>query len=455
MRIHILGVCGVFMGGLALLARALGHRVGGTDRRCYQPMKGLLCREGIQMREGYDPAGWRHPAPDLVLVGNALARDNPSVEFLLNSGLPYISGPQWLAEQVLRRRRVLAVAGTHGKTTTAAMLAWLLADAGLDPGFLVGGVAENFGVSARLGTGDFFVVEADEYDSAFFDKRSKFVHYCPRVLVLNNIEFDHMDIFDSLAAIRRQFHHLLRVVPGSGQVIAHAGDPEIQSVLEMGCWTPVERFGAPDGRWQARPLRPDWGRFEVLDGSRRVGEVQWRLFGRHNADNALAALAAAVHAGIAPESACRSLASFRPVCRRLQRLATVRGIEIYDDFAHHPTAIRATLQALRGAVGKRRILAALEPASHTMRRGGHGRELARSLGEADRVLLCRPAGLRWDLEEATAELGGRREVYEEAEEIGRRLCELARPDDVILLMSNAAFGDLPRLLPARLAADAA
>lgn len=432
------------MGGLALLARSLGHTVSGSDEDVYPPMSAQLAEHGIRWIRGYEPASWVSPPPDRVIVGNALTRGNPSVEYLLDYGCPLVSGPQWLAEQVLAGRRVLAVAGTHGKTSTAAALAWLLERAGRQPGFLVGGIARNFGVSARLGEGEDFVVEADEYDTAFFDKRSKFLHYRPNVLIVHNIEFDHADIFEDLTDVHRQFHHLVRTLPRSGRIVARGGDVEIDRVLAMGCWTPVERYAESRVRWTFAPASGDWSRFRIREDGRPIGEVRWGLFGRHNAENAVAAVAAAAPVVASPR-ACHLLASFEGVRRRLERLGTEAGVEIYDDFAHHPTAIRATLQALRGAVGRRRILAALELASNTMRSGIHGRALGAALREADHVFLYRPSGLCWSLEEAVAEPGGNTgiEIHDSIGALCERAGALARSGDVVLVMSNGAFGGLP------------
>ncbi len=448
MHIHILGICGTFMGGLALLARALRHEVSGSDADCQSPMREQLLGHNIEITQGYDPRHWSQPPPDLVLVGNALSRGNPAVEYLLNQRLPFTSGPQWLAEQVLPGRRVLAVAGTHGKTTTTAMLAWLLERAGLNPGFLIGGMPQNFDVPARLGQAR-FILEADEYDSAFFDKRAKFIHYLPQVLVLGNIEFDHADIFDSMAEVRRQFHHLVRILPGAGRLISKYGDSEIQRVLSMGCWTPVEYFGA-GGRWQARALSADWRCFEVLEQGQCAGRIEWELFGKHNACNALAAISAATGEGLTGADCCRYLDTFRPVQRRLQHLAAVGGVDLYDDFAHHPTAIRATLDALRATAGKRRILAALEPASNTMRLGIHQDQLAGSLQEADRIFLYQPPALCWNM--AQAMQGSRRnyQVCGSVDELSLQLSNCARAGDMIVLMSNGTFGGLRQHLLAQL-----
>jgi len=449
MHIHILGICGTFMGGIAQLARALGHRVSGSDANVYPPMSVQLQQAGIGLMDGYGAEQLR-PAPDCVLVGNALSRGNPAVEHMLDAGLRYTSGPQWLAEQVLAERRVIAVAGTHGKTTTSSMLAWLLEDAGLDPGFLIGGIPANFGVSARLGAGPFFVVEADEYDTAFFDKRSKFVHYRPRTLVLNNLELDHADIFDDLAMIQRQFHHLVRTVPGAGRIIAPAGDPAIAEVLAMGCWTPVERFGAGSGAdWEAAEVSADASRFEVLRGGEPVGRVEWGQIGRHNLSNGLAALAAASHAGVAPARAIRGLAGFRGTKRRMELRGEAGGVRVYDDFAHHPTAIRTTLAGLRARVGDARIIAVLEPRSNTMRLGVHAAELPGALTQADRVLVHAPGDLRWEPRKLLAPLGPRCQVLDSVEGVLGALVAEVRPGDQVLIMSNGGFGNIhQRLLDA-------
>ncbi len=442
MHIHILGICGTFMAGIAALARELGHRVTGSDAQAYPPMSDQLRAQGITVLEGYAP-DHLDPAPDCVIVGNALTRGVPAIEYMLDRDLSYTSGPAWLAEHVLRGRWVVAVAGTHGKTTTTSMAAWILERAGLDPGFLVGGVPENLGVSARLGRGAPFVVEADEYDTAFFDKRSKFVHYRPRTLVLTNLEYDHADIFPDLAAIQRQFHHLVRIVPGTGRILCAAGDPALDQVLAMGCWTPVERFGRSEGAtWQTRAENADGSRFEVWHEAQHAGCVQWELLGTHNMENALAAIAAAAHVGVPAASACETLGAFRNVKRRLQKRASVHGITIYDDFAHHPTAIARTLHALRRHVGSQRIIAVLEPRSNTMRLGVHKDSLAPALGEADAVWLHRPAELSWDPAGVVAALGGHGHLCGDVDAIVREVASAARPGDHVLIMSNGAFGGI-------------
>jgi len=446
MRLHILGIGGTFMAGVAMLARDLGHGVTGSDARVYPPMSTQLEAQGIALMEGYAPAHLDAAKPDLVIVGNALSRGNPLVEAVLDRGLPYISGAQWIGEHVLAGRWVIAVAGTHGKTTTASMVAWILEHAGLKPGFLIGGVPENFGVSARLGNTPFFVIEADEYDTAFFDKRSKFVHYRARTAVLNNLEYDHADIFPDLAAIQQQLHHFVRIVPPSGLIVANGTDPALTETLAMGCWTPVERFNDPRG-WQATPLNADASRFEVSWAGTPQGEASWALAGEHNMHNALAAVAAARHAGVPPAQALAALAAFRNVKRRLEVRGVVNGVTVYDDFAHHPTAIAATLAALRARVGGQRILAVLEPRSNTMKLGVHRDTLAPALGPADHVLLFRPADLGWDLGAVVQGLNGRGQAYDSVEAIVEALATEARRGDHILIMSNGGFDNIhPRLL---------
>ncbi|HEB95885.1 MAG TPA: UDP-N-acetylmuramate:L-alanyl-gamma-D-glutamyl-meso-diaminopimelate ligase [Sedimenticola thiotaurini] len=447
MHIHILGICGTFMGGIALLARALGHRVSGSDANVYPPMSSQLEQAGIRLLEGYLPQHLE-PAPDVVVVGNALSRGNPAVEAMLDRGLPYTSGPQWLAEQVLQGRWVLAVSGTHGKTSTASLLAWILEHAGLDPGFLIGGVPGNFGVSARPGSDPFFVVEADEYDTAFFDKRSKFVHYRPRTLVINNIEFDHADIFDDIEQIQRQFHHLVRTVPGTGLIVAPLYDGNVGEVLDMGCWTPVEYFDPElEAYWHADRVSADGSRFQVVCDGEAVGEVAWDQIGRHSVANALAAIAAARHAGVPPALALEALAGFRNVRRRMELRGEVGGIRVYDDFAHHPTAISTTLEGLRARVGDARILAILEPRSNTMRMGVQAARLPEALAAADRVFLYAGDGLGWD--PAALFRGGGTRVLDTIDRLVQEVVDEARPGDHLLVMSNGAFGGIhQRLLDA-------
>lgn len=448
MHLHILGICGTFMGGIALLARALGHRVTGSDAHVYPPMSTQLEAAGIALMEGYD-AAHLDPAPDVVVVGNAMKRSIPAVEAMLDRGLRYCSGPEWLRENLLRKRWVLAVSGTHGKTTTASMLAWVLEDAGLDPGFLIGGVPLDFGVSARLGSAPFFVVEADEYDTAFFDKRSKFVHYGPRTLILNNLEFDHADIFDDLGQIQRQFHHLIRTVPGSGLIVHPAGVPAVETVIDLGCWTPRETFGA-GGDWRAELIEPDGSRFRVWLHGVEAGVIDWGQSGLHNVQNALAVLAAARHAGVPVGAAVAALGRFQGVKRRLELRGEVAGIRVFDDFAHHPTAIATTLDGLRRRVGtERRILAVLEPRSNTMRLGAHNAELAAALETADRVYLHAPGDLGWDATAVLADLDERLAVRDTVEPIVAQVVADSRPGDQILVMSNGGFGGIhQRLLDA-------
>jgi UDP-N-acetylmuramate: L-alanyl-gamma-D-glutamyl-meso-diaminopimelate ligase len=447
-HIHILGIGGTFMAGLALLARAAGHTVSGSDANVYPPMSTQLEEAGIRLMEGYDPAHLT-PAPDSVVVGNVMSRGRPIVEYLLDSAIPYTSGPAWLAEHVLRGRWVLAVAGTHGKTTVTSMLAWILDQAGLQPGFLIGGIAQDFGVSARLGKPPFFVVEADEYDTAFFDKRSKFVHYLPRTLVLNNLEYDHADIFPDLAAIQRQFHHLVRTVPGSGRIIVNGADAHLQQTLAMGCWTPLERFG--EGDWQARDISPDGGAFEVIHRGDKQGRLDWTQAGLHNVHNALAAIAAAHHAGVPTARAMAALRSFQGVKRRLEWRGTVNAVQVYDDFAHHPTAIATTVAGLRARRGTGRIIAVLEPRSNTLRQGVFKNALAPALAGADQVVLYQAPDLGWDLREVSAALDGKGRVCASIDAAIAAVCTDARPGDTVLIMSNGGFGGIHERLLAALA----
>jgi UDP-N-acetylmuramate: L-alanyl-gamma-D-glutamyl-meso-diaminopimelate ligase len=448
MHLHILGICGTFMGGLALLARAAGHRVTGCDANVYPPMSTQLEAAGIELVEGFG-ADQAALAPDLWVIGNVVTRGNPLMEAVLDRGDRYVSGPHWLADSVLVGKWVLAVAGTHGKTTTASMLAWILDACGRSPGFLIGGVPENFGVSARWSEGELFVIEADEYDTAFFDKRSKFVHYRPRTALLNNLEFDHADIFADLDAIETQFHHLVRTVPGSGRIVANGADAVLDRVLARGCWTPVERFGGAAGEWQSRALAADT--FDVLRAGERVGTVRWNLLGDHNRWNAVAAIAAAAHAGVAAHEAIAALGRFGNVKRRMEVRGTVRGVTVYDDFAHHPTAIASTLAGLRSKVGTARILAVLEPRSNTMKLGVMKAALPQSLAAADAV-YCYAGGLGWDAGEALAPLGARAHVDDDLERFAGAIAAAARAGDHVLVMSNGGFGGLHDKLLARLAA---
>ena len=439
------------MAGLALIARELGHRVTGSDANVYPPMSDVLEHAGITPWSGYD-TGQLSPAPDVIVIGNAMTRGNPCVEHILDHGLPYTSGPAWLSEHVLAHRHVIAVAGTHGKTTTSAMVAAILEAAGNDPGFLIGGAPLDFDTGARVGVGGarrLFVVEADEYDTAFFDKRSKFVHYRPRTLVLNNLEFDHADIFRDLRDMQRQFHHVVRIVPGTGRIVAGAGCSHLEEVLAMGCWTDVERVG--DGAdWSATSVSPDGSSFEVRRHGRVVAGIEWEQCGAHNVENALAAIAAARHAGVEPRDAARALAGFRGVRRRLEHLDTVSGVALYDDFAHHPTAIGAAIDSLRSSRSGR-ILAILEPASNTMRLGTHRETLGPTLSGADASWVLAPARSHWDVHTLEREHPDVR-VRDDIDTIVRECCEQAHPGDAILVMSNAGFGGIQTRLAAELRA---
>ncbi len=436
--IHILGIGGTFMGGIAQLARAAGYAVSGVDRNVYPPMSDQLAAAGIPWVEGYDPSQLEDFAGEVV-VGNVMRRGMPITEAMLDRGMNYTSGPEWLGRTILRERWVLAVAGTHGKTTTSSMLAWILEYAGLKPGFLIGGVPNNFGCSARLGDGPFFVVEADEYDTAFFDKRSKFVHYRPRTAILNNLEFDHADIFPDLAAIQTQFHHLVRMIPGGGLIVRPAGDAALDEVLARGCWTPVESFGA-SGQWAIGEAEADGSRFEVVVDGQRAGEVVWSQLGAHNMHNALAALAAARHAGVPVAVGIEALARFSGVKRRLEVRGVADGVTVYDDFAHHPTAIRTTLEGLRARVGGARLLVALDPRSNTMRMGVHADLLAPSLAAADAVWLFQPEDAGWDVRRVAGGLACPSWAGGEIEVMVEDLVAQARPGDHIVLMSNGSFG---------------
>lgn len=485
MHIHILGICGTFMGGIAVLAKQAGHKVTGCDANVYPPMSTQLEAQGIELIEGFSPEQTKLN-PDIYVIGNVVSRGNPLMEEILNRGLPYISGPQWLAENVLQGKWVLAVAGTHGKTTTSSMLAWILEYAGLAPGFLIGGVPENFGVSARLpqtppmpipspiqgegkggggaeysvnnfqppspqpspsqGEGDkspFFVIEADEYDTAFFDKRSKFVHYRPRTAVLNNLEFDHADIFEDLAAIEKQFHHLVRTVPQQGLVVANGKEASLQRVIDKGCWTPVEKFGT-DVDWQAANAHGD-GSFDVLYKGKPQGRVAWNLLGEHNRMNALASIAAARHAGVAVDTSIAALTEFRNVKRRMELRGIVNQISVYDDFAHHPTAIETTVAGLRGKVGSARILAVLEPRSNTMKLGVMKTALPASLKDADMV-FCYQANLGWDAREALAPISAKTQVHDDLDQLVAAIVQAATMGDHVLVMSNGGFGGIHQKL---------
>ncbi|MGK0408093.1 MAG: UDP-N-acetylmuramate: L-alanyl-gamma-D-glutamyl-meso-diaminopimelate ligase [Shewanella psychromarinicola] len=470
MHVHILGICGTFMGGLALLARAMGHKVTGSDANVYPPMSTQLEQQGIELIQGFDPAQLGKEGdnqPDLVVIGNAMSRGNPCVEAVLNRGIKYTSGPQFLSEHILPERWVLAVSGTHGKTSTSSMLAWILEYCGYEPGFLIGGVPQNFGVSARLGHSPFFVVEADEYDSAFFDKRSKFVHYHPRTLVINNLEFDHADIFADLAAIQRQFNHVIRTVPGEGKVIWPSDVEAVQQVIDMGCWseqeiyskaatiatdvahhpvTPSASQGEPSA-WQSRTIADDGHEFEVLLNGKSQGILNWALIGQHNIENAIMAIAAARHVGVAPNHAIEALTQFSPPKRRLELLATVNGVSVYDDFAHHPTAIATTLQGLRAKVAcsnnaNGKIIVVLEPRSNTMKSGVHKDTLANSMALADAGYLYQADNIDWDINASMANAPIPVTVCHNIEDIIASVANTASDGDTVVIMSNGGFNGI-------------
>ncbi|KAF1706465.1 UDP-N-acetylmuramate:L-alanyl-gamma-D-glutamyl-meso-diaminopimelate ligase [Pseudoxanthomonas sangjuensis] len=443
-NIHILGIAGTFMGGVAALARELGYSVEGSDQAIYPPMSTQLEKLGIALAQGYLPENISAGCDEIV-IGNALSRGNPAVEAVLDAGRKYNSGAQWLAENVLPGRDTLAVAGTHGKTTTTTILSFLLDAAGREPGFLIGGVAEDFGVSARIGKGREFVVEADEYDTAFFDKRSKFVHYRPLVAILNNLEYDHADIFPDVAAIQRQFHHLVRTVPRRGRLIANGHDRHLAEVLEMGCWTPVEKFGFDAAfDWSARKLSDDGSRFVLLHKGAEIGTVEWPLLGDHNVLNGVAALAACAAVGVDIAKIIPALADFRSVKRRLEGLGEAGGITVYDDFAHHPTAIRTTLQGLRAKVGKARIVVAMEPRSNSMRLGAHADALAPSLDDADAVVFLARPELPWDAAKVVSAIRGEAKAVPNSDELIATLRSLAKAGDHVVFMSNGGFDGAPR-----------
>jgi UDP-N-acetylmuramate: L-alanyl-gamma-D-glutamyl-meso-diaminopimelate ligase len=441
LHIHILGICGSFMGGLALIARQLGYQVSGSDQNVYPPMSTQLQEQGIQLMQGYKEENL-DSKPDLIVIGNAMSRGNPEVEAVLNQNLKYVSGPQWLSEHVLQNKWVLAVAGTHGKTTTSSMLSWILEHQGFMPGFLIGGIPLNFGISARLGESNFFVIEADEYDTAFFDKRSKFVHYRPKTAILNNLEFDHADIFPDLDAIKRQFHHLVRTVPGEGLIISPKDEQHINDVLQWGCWTPVEHTAInKNATWKAELTAADGSEFDVFHKKQQQGTVRWSLIGMHNVHNAMSAIAAARHIGILPSEACAALESFKNVKRRMEIIAEINGVTIYDDFAHHPTAINLTLEGLRKQVNKERIIAIVEPRSNTMRMGVHSETLAQSLKDADLAIIYQPEKLDWDLD-AVQKSANNIEIYRSLDEIINRLKTEAFDGGHFVIMSNGSFGGI-------------
>ncbi|AWB65350.1 UDP-N-acetylmuramate:L-alanyl-gamma-D-glutamyl-meso-diaminopimelate ligase [Saccharobesus litoralis] len=467
MHIHILGICGTFMGGLAVIAKQLGYKVTGSDANVYPPMSTQLQELGIELMQGYK-AEHLQPQPDLVIIGNAMSRGNEAVETVLNKNIPYISGPQWLLEHVLKDKWVLAVSGTHGKTTTTSMLSWVLDDNGMKPGFLIGGIANNFGISARLGDSIFFCIEADEYDSAFFDKRSKFVHYRPRTLIMNNLEFDHADIFADLAAIQKQFHHLIRTVPGNGLVLYPHKENAIQDVIDQGCWTETQTTGFSHEQgshqvaWQLHQHSADFSQFDVIHNGEYQGTVKWTLMGEHNANNALMAIAAAKHVGVRPSDAIDSLARFENVKRRMELKGEVNGIRVIDDFAHHPTAIQTTLKGLKSAIemasevssAQGRIIAVLEPRSATMKLGVHKQELANSLQAADHVFLFQPENINWSVSEVCDACQQPAAAYGNLADLISAVVSEAKPSDTILIMSNGGFGGIHQKLLDALAVSA-
>jgi len=448
MHVHILGICGTFMGGIAAIAKQLGYRVSGCDANVYPPMSTQLEALGIELMQGYKT---EHLAdePDMVIVGNAMARGNPMVEYVLDRNIPYTSGPQWLLEHVLKERWVLAVSGTHGKTTTSSMLTWILEYAHLKPGYLIGGVPQNFDVSARLGDTPFFVIEADEYDTAFFDKRSKFVHYRPRTLVINNMEFDHADIFNDIGDIQRQFHHLIRMVPSNGLVLTHANENYVNETLEQGCWTPIEKAYSDNENaqgWQAKKLKADGSIFEVYFAGQLQGTVNWSLIGDFNIDNALMAIGAARHAGVPSAVAIDALAEYVNTKRRLELRGTINDIKVYDDFAHHPTAISKTLDAMRAHVGEAKVIAVLEPRSNTMKSGVHKDTLGASLSKADEVYVFQGDHVQWSVSELKKQCKQPCFVNDDLDSLIQQVCEIANKGDHIVVMSNGGFGDFHRKL---------
>lgn len=445
MRIHILGIAGTFMAGVAAIAREAGHEVVGSDLNVYPPMSTALAASNIPFYQGYD-AGNIDPATDLVIVGNVISRGNSAMEYVLERHIPYVSGPAFLADHILQKRRVIAVSGTHGKTTTTSLLTWILEYAGKNPGFLIGGIPENFGVSARIGEDPYFVIEADEYDSAFFDKRSKFIHYHPDVLILNNLEYDHADIFPNLDAIKQQFHYLVRTVPGNGCLIVNDSDENLPDMLAKGCWTPMVGFGLENSTFRAELLSQDGSRFAVFHRGARVGIVEWNLLGKHNVDNALAAIAAALEAGVPVETAMAALPLFKNVKRRLEVKGDVSGITIYDDFAHHPTAIATTLAGLRAKVGKSRIVVVLEFGSHTMKMGVHAPQIQKSLALADMVICKKPDKMDWDLAAVLKTFAQPTEMLDTPDSIVDHLKRELRTGDHVVVMSNSSFGGIHQKL---------
>jgi len=444
MRIHILGICGTFMSGIAVLAKQSGHEVSGSDINVYPPMSTQLMEQGIHMMQGFDPAHIDLKT-DCVIVGNVIRRGNPAIEYVLENQIPYTSGPAWLAEHVLQQRWVLAVAGTHGKTTSSSMLAWILDSAGLHPGFLIGGVPENFGVSARLGSYPYFVIEADEYDSAFFDKRPKFIHYHPKTAILNNLEYDHADIYPDLDSIRQQFHYFVRTLPGNGLIVRHGEDANLDNVLEKGCWTPVTRFAGMEGGWQAELLDDQGNVFRVLHNGKPVGQVSWELIGMHNVHNALGAIAAAHHVGVSPDKAAAALGWFKNVKRRLEVKGKSHDITVYDDFAHHPTAISSTLAGLRAKIGSARLIAVLEFGSYTMRTGVHKDKMKDALQMADMV-VCKRTENDWGLQDVLGQLNQPSALYDDVDSLVAGLAPDLKAGDHVIIMSNSTFGDVHQKL---------
>ena len=444
-HVHILGICGTFMGGIAMIAKQMGYHVTGSDTNVYPPMSTFLAENNIEIIPHFDPSQLQ-PAPDMVIVGNAMKRGNPCIEYMLVNNLPYTSGPQWLHDHLLRDRWVLAVSGTHGKTTTTGMLTWILEQNGLQPGFLIGGIAGNFGISARLGKSSYFVIEADEYDTAFFDKRSKFVHYNPRTLIINNIGFDHADIFDDLKAIQRQFHHMIRTIPNNGRILSFAHEESVQQTLSMGCWSECQYVGR-EQEWYAERIKHDCTEFAVFHNGEKVAEVHWNIVGEHNMRNGLMAIAAAHHAGVSIENACAALGTFINAKRRLEVKGNVQGVTVYDDFAHHPTEIQATLTALRDKVGKNeRILAVLEPRSNTMKMGVHKEDIAPALEKADAVFLFQPDTIPWKVAEIAKHLTQPAYDSDNLDDLVHLIVAEAKPTDHILVMSNGSFGGIHQKL---------
>ena len=451
MHIHILGICGSFMGSLAIIAKQLGHEVSGSDENVYPPMSTQLEKAGIELKVGYSIEHLR-PRPDQVIIGNVISRGNEIAEFLLNSDISYTSGPQWLHDHVLRNRTVIAAAGTHGKTTTTSMLAWILEFAGLQPGFLIGGVPKDFDYSSRLGDSSYFVIEADEYDTAFFDKRSKFVHYCPHTLILNNLEFDHADIFNDINDIKRQFHHLLRIMPSKGTVIINHEDENIRDVIEMGCWTPVESFSISDSsaNWFAEKIDPNGKKFSLQHDGKYVGKGEINLFGRHNIANSVAAIAAAQHVGVSVDTSLQALAQFSGVKRRLEHKGTFNQVSVYDDFAHHPTEIAATISAFKAQSLQGRVVTIFEPRSNTMRLGAHTDVLADAFEEADKVVMFKPNDIQWSIQEVADQMRPACNVFQTVDEIIADILDDMKQDDKILILSNGGFDGLSAKLISQL-----